>query len=131
VQRLQARSDAARADAVGVVASRYDSVTPAELEQGQILATALNGTILFAQGRRDDGLDRVREAIARADSMAFEYGPPYSVKPLDELLGDLLLTAGKPAAAAAAYRKTLAVHPNRRLAVAGLNAALGAESPGG
>ena len=63
--------------------------------------------------------------------MAFEYGPPYSVKPLDELLGDLLLTAGKPAAAAAAYRKTLAVHPNRRLAVAGLNAALGAESPGG
>lgn len=131
VQRLQARSDAARADAVGVVASRYDSVTPAELEQGQILATALNGAILFAQGRRDDGLDRVREAIARADSMAFEYGPPYSVKPLDELLGDLLLTAGKPAAAAAAYRKTLAVHPNRRLAVAGLDAALGAESPGG
>jgi predicted negative regulator of RcsB-dependent stress response len=53
------------------------------------------------------------------------------VKPLDELLGDLLLAAGKPAAAAAAYRKTLAVHPNRRLAVAGLNAALGAEPPGG
>ena len=130
-RRLQARSDAARANAVGVVASRYDSVTPEELEQGQILATALKGAILFAQGRRDDGLDRVREGIARADSMAFEYGPPYSVKPLDELLGDLLLTAGKPAEAAAAYRKTLAVHPDRRLAVAGLNAALGAESPDG
>ncbi len=33
-RRLQARSDAARANAVGVVASRYDSVTPVELEQG-------------------------------------------------------------------------------------------------
>jgi predicted Zn-dependent protease len=130
-RRLRARSDAARANAIGVVASRYDSVTPEELEQGQILATALEGAILFAQGKRDDGLDRVREAIARADSMAFEYGPPYSVKPLDELLGDLLLTAGKPVEAAAAYRRTLAVHPNRRLAVAGLNAALGAESPDG
>ena len=50
-RRLQARSDAARANAVGVVASRYDSVTPVELEQGQILATALAGAILFA-GRR-------------------------------------------------------------------------------
>jgi hypothetical protein len=128
-RRLQARSDAARANAVGVVASRYDSVTPEELEQGQILATALEGAILFAQGKRDDGLDRVREAIARADSMAFEYGPPYSAKPLDELLGDLLLADGTPAAAAAAYQKTLAVHPNRRLAAAGLSAALDAKSP--
>jgi tetratricopeptide (TPR) repeat protein len=130
VRRLQVRTDAARANAVGVVASRYDSVTPEELEQGQILASALEGAILFAQGKQDDGLDRLREAIARSDSMAFEYGPPYSVKPLDELLGDLLLTAGKPAEAAAAYQKTLAVHPNRRLAVAGLTTALGAKSPG-
>jgi len=130
VRRLLARTDAARANAVGVVASRYDSVTPEELEQGRILTAALEGTILFAQGKRDDGLGRLREAIARSDSMAFEYGPPYSVKPLDELLGDLLLTAGKPAEAAAAYRKALAVHPNRRLSVAGLTAALEAKPPG-
>jgi tetratricopeptide (TPR) repeat protein len=130
LRRLQGRSDAARANAVGVVASRYDSVTPEELEQGQILASALEGAILFAQGKQDDGLERLREAIARSDSMAFEYGPPYSAKPLDELLGDLLLTAGKPAEAAAAYRKTLAVHPNRTLAVAGLATALGAKPPG-
>ena len=130
VRRLYARSDAARANVVGVVASRYESVTPEELAQGQILASALEGAILFAQGRQDAGLERLREAIARSDSMAFEYGPPYSVQPLDELLGDLLLAAGQPAGAAAAYRKTLAVHPNRRLAVAGLTTALGAKSPG-
>jgi tetratricopeptide (TPR) repeat protein len=130
VRRLRARTDAARTNAVGVVASRYDSVTPEELEQGQILASALEGTILFAQGKRDDGLGRLREAIARSDAMAFEYGPPYSVKPLDELLGDLLLAAGNPVEAATAYRKALSVHPNRRLAVAGLTTALGARSSG-
>ena len=130
LRRLRARTEAARANAVGVVASRYDSVTLEELEQGRILAAALEATILFAQDKRDDGLGRLREAIARSDSMAFEYGPPYSAKPLDELLGDLLLAAGKPAEAAAAYRKALAVHPNRRLAAAGLATALGEISPG-
>lgn len=123
LQRLRARIEAAQKNVVGVVASRYDSVSPEELQQGAILATALEGAIVFAQGDRNGGVARVREAITRADAMAFEYGPPSSVKPLDELLGDLLLVAGKPAEAAAAYQRTLAVHPNRRLAVAGLSAA--------
>ncbi|HEX9206662.1 MAG TPA: hypothetical protein VF851_00370 [Steroidobacteraceae bacterium] len=125
LQKMRSRTDAARGNVVGVVASRYDSVAPEELEQSRILATALDGAIQFAQGKRDLGLARVREAIASSDKMAFEYGPPYSVKPLDELLGDLLLAAGRPAEAAAAYEKTLGVHPNRRLAVEGLAAARG------
>ena len=127
LQRLRERTDRAREHVVGVVASRYDTVSPEEIKQGGILATALDGAILFAQGEKDTGLARVREAIATSDSMAFEYGPPFSAKPLDELLGDLLLLAGKPVEAAAAYEKTLAVHPNRRLSVEGLAAARGAQ----
>ena len=123
LQRLNVRTEAARARVKGVVASRYDTVTPAEIDQGQLLATALEGAILFARGERDQGVARVREAITKADAMSFEYGPPVSAKPLDELLGDLLLTAGKPAAAAAAYQKALVTQPNRRLAVKGLAAA--------
>jgi predicted negative regulator of RcsB-dependent stress response len=45
------------------------------------------------------------------------------VKPLDELLGDLLLADGRRDEAAAAFEKTLAVYPNRRLAREGLAAA--------
>ena len=123
MQRLNARTEAARAHALGVVASRYDTVTPEELAQGAILAAALDGTIRFMQGKHDDGLTRIRDAAARADTMAFEYGPPYSAKPLDELLGDLLLAAGKTTEAATAYEKTLATHPKRRLAMEGLAAA--------
>ncbi len=123
LRRLTARTEAARSYAVGVVANRHDTVTPEELAQGGILAAALEGSIRFMQGKHEDGLTRIRDAAARADTMAFEYGPPYSAKPLDELLGDLLLAAGKPAEAAAAYEKALATHPKRRLAMEGLTAA--------
>ena len=40
--------------------------------------------------------------------------------PLDELLGELLLTDGRREEAAAAFQKTLTAYPNRRLAVEGL-----------
>ena len=109
-----------------MVASRYDTVTAEEIEYAEIMATALEGTIQFARGERDVGLASVRDAIATADTMAFAYGPPWSVKPLDELLGDLLMEADLPGEAVPAYEKSLSVHPNRRLSKAGLLAATAA-----
>ena len=123
VVRLRERTERARDHVVGVVASGYDTVTPMEIEQGGLLALALEGAILCAQGEQDAGIAKVREAIAISGTLAFEYGPPFSAKPLAELLGDLLLAAGKPAEAAAAYQESLAVHPNRKLSVEGLTAA--------
>jgi tetratricopeptide (TPR) repeat protein len=123
--RLQARTEAARIAAKGVVADWHDNVTAAELKQAAMMATALGGTIQYYEGERAAGIARVREAIAAADHEEFEYGPPWSVKPLDELLGDLLLADGRRVEAAAAYEKTLAVYPNRRLAREGLAAARG------
>ena len=86
------------------------------------MAAALRGTIEYYGGDRAAGLARVREAIAMTAHMDFEYGPPWSVKPLDELLGELLLTDGRREEAAAAFQKTLAAYPNRRLALEGLAA---------
>jgi len=121
--RLGERTARARDHVAGVVANSYDTVTPEEIEQGGLLAIALEGVILFAQGEQDAGIARVREAMAISATLAFEYGPPFSAKPLAELLGDLLLVAGKPAEAAAAYQESLAVHPNRKLSLEGLTAA--------
>jgi tetratricopeptide (TPR) repeat protein len=120
--RLRARTEAAGTAAKEVAADWHDTVTATELSQGAIMATALEGAIRYQEGDRAGGIARVREAIVAADREEFEYGPPWSVKPLDELLGELLLADGRRAEAAAAFEKTLSVYPNRRLAREGLAA---------
>jgi len=118
--QLRARIDAARAVPSAVRADWKDNVKAEELEQAAAMATALEGAIRFHEGDRTGGVAQVRDAILAADRMTFEYGPPWSVKPLDELLGELLLADGHREAAAAAFEKTLALYPNRRLAREGL-----------
>jgi tetratricopeptide (TPR) repeat protein len=103
----------------GATVEWYDTVTPEELEQAKIMAMALEGTLRFYAGDTG-GLSQVRQAISDSQGMVFEYGPPWSVKPLDELLGELLLHASQYAEAAAAFEQTLATYPNRRLALRGL-----------
>lgn len=120
LQSLRDRIDANRGAGNSTTASRYDNVTADELRQSQILASALEGVVRFAQGERNEGIASVRSAAAEAGQMSFEYGPPWSAKPLDELLGELLLKAGDRSAAAAAFRASLEEHPQRRLSVEGL-----------
>jgi tetratricopeptide (TPR) repeat protein len=129
--RLRSRIDAARSTPRFVRSNWLDNVTGEELKEASILVTALAGTIDFYGGAESRGITEVREAIARADHLVFEYGPPWSVKPLDELLGELLLAAGRPQEAAAAFRKTFAIFPNRRLAREGLATALARVSAAG
>ncbi|MDP9089361.1 MAG: hypothetical protein M3O26_11570 [Pseudomonadota bacterium] len=119
---LRSRIEAARAAVQGVTSDWHDTVTPEELTHAGIMATALDGTIQYHEGNRTAGIALVREAIAAADLAAFEYGPPWSAKPLDELLGELLLKEGRFDEAAVAFEKTLAIYPNRRLALEGLKA---------
>lgn len=127
--RLQARIAAAGTAAKAVAPDWHDTVTATDLAQAAIMATALDGTIEFYAGDRTAGIARVREAITAADNEEFEYGPPWSVKPLDELLGELLLAEGRREEAAAAFEKTLAVYPNRRLAREGLAASQSGQKP--
>lgn len=77
------------------------------------MADAVSGAIEVIAGVREAGFARLREAMARAGRLTFEFGPPWSAKPLDELHGDPLLATGERVAAAAAYRKVLASSPNR------------------
>jgi hypothetical protein len=108
--------------AKAVSADWHDTVTATELAQAAIMATALDGTIRYYEGDRTSGIAQIREAILAAHHEEFAYGPPWSVKPLDELLGELLLADGQRKEAAAAFEKTLSIYPNRRLAQEGLTA---------
>jgi tetratricopeptide (TPR) repeat protein len=124
---LTGRIDSARVVAVGENRNWFDALSESELAQARALATALEGAIDFAAGEHGKGITQVRAAIAATASMEFEYGPPWSAKPLEELLGDLLLADGQRAEAAAAYGRTLDTYPNRRLSVDGLAAARSAQ----
>jgi hypothetical protein len=121
---LRARCDAARVQPPGENPAWYDAMSENELAESRTLATALDGTIGFYAGDPAAGLARVRDAIAAASKFEFEYGPPWSAKPLDELLGELLLADHRNGEAADAFKATLASFPNRRLAKEGLSAAL-------
>jgi tetratricopeptide (TPR) repeat protein len=122
LKQLRERIENARTRVTGVTTSWVDNITVQEIEQATLMANVLAGTIQYYQGDKTAGIAQIREAIGSADRMTFEYGPPWSVKPFDELLGELLLADGRRQEAAAAFQKTLAVYPNRRLAREGLAA---------
>jgi tetratricopeptide (TPR) repeat protein len=121
--QLADRINAARVVPVGENRNWFDALSEGDLAQVRTLVTALDGAIAFAEGQHAAGLARVRETIAATAHMEFEYGPPWSAKPFDELLGDLLLADGQKAEAEAAFQRVLVMYPNRRLAVEGLRMA--------
>ncbi|MGC1387808.1 MAG: hypothetical protein WA807_07370 [Steroidobacteraceae bacterium] len=123
LEQLRARIESARTRMTGVTKSWLDNITAQEIEQATLMANVLAGTIQYYEGDKSAGVAQIREAIGAADRLVFEYGPPWSVKPFDEVLGELLLADGRREEAASSFQKTLAVYPNRRLAREGLAAA--------
>ena len=121
--RLRGRYEHAGDGPTAVMAAWYDATSAGDFAQARAMASALDGTIQFYEGHHAAGLPLIQAAIDATASLEFEYGPPWAAKPLDELQGELLLADGQRPAAAAAFRRTLATYPNRRLALQGLAAA--------
>ena len=66
-----------------------------------------------AEGRHDEAVRELRAAADLEDAAEKHPVTPGSIVPLRELLGDLLLQLGKPDAALAEYKRSLAGAPNR------------------
>jgi predicted negative regulator of RcsB-dependent stress response len=88
-----------------------------------ILRDELHGAILAREGKTDDAVRLLRDAADRESRMPYGFGPPEPAKPARELLGDVLLAAGRTADARAAFQAELERAPKRRLSVEGLKAA--------
>jgi tetratricopeptide (TPR) repeat protein len=123
LQMLRQRIQSARPRPANENAAWFDAMTPNELEESRILAEALEGTIAFYKGHHAQGIAQVRKAASTSTHIEFEYGPPWAAKPLDELLGQLMLKDGRRQEAISAFQRVLADYPNRRLAVEGLASA--------
>ena len=104
------------------IAQDFSGNRSARMHTGPVVGKQLDGMILIADGRYDDGLSLLKEAVRLQDSLPFEYGPPYPVKPSHELLGEVLLSMGKPEKARQHFEAALLQAPNRALSLKGLAA---------
>ena len=102
-----------------LTAAWFDNITPQEVEQARLLADALDAGIRFHAGERTQAITQLQAAVKAQSSLVFEYGPPWSAKPFEELLGEFLLAEGRKAEATEAFRASLRTYPKRRLSLAG------------
>ncbi len=89
-----------------------------------VAALELEALVLMQDGKSEDALAKLREAVEMEKSTPFGYGPPFPVKPAHELLADALLELGRAEESVTAYRAALDRTPERALAVKGLKAAM-------
>jgi tetratricopeptide (TPR) repeat protein len=85
-----------------------------------VMAEMLHGLMLSKDGKGAEGIAEVRKAADEYAAMAFDFGPPVTVKPPHELLGEMLLEQKKPTEAKAAFAMALKFAPKRRQSVEGL-----------
>jgi tetratricopeptide (TPR) repeat protein len=85
-----------------------------------IMEREVAALIELAAGRHDRAVDILRAAARAELELPAPLGPPQPIKPAPELLGEVLLLAGEPREAAAAFEQTLQRHANRTLSVLGL-----------
>ncbi len=86
----------------------------------EILDRELRAVAREADGSLDGAIVFMRAVTSREDSMALEFGPPGVVKPSHELLGEMLLRAGRPHEAQAEFARALRLAPKRALSLLGL-----------
>jgi tetratricopeptide (TPR) repeat protein len=111
-------------DAADAAAQAAAAVTPAKPAPPSdpylaIMASMLRGASLARGERVDDAVKMLREAAERYEALPFDFGPPPTVKPPRELLGEVLLAAGRKEEARAAFEKALASAPERKASLAG------------
>jgi len=87
--------------------------------QVDIQRQAAEGWVAFASGRHDEGIDRLRAAAAAEEASDKAAVTPGPVAPAREMLGEMLLEAGRPIDALAAFAATREREPNRYKGLAG------------
>lgn len=88
-------------------------------DQIEIQRRAAAGWLARAEGRNDDALRLMKEAVELEAATDKHPVTPGVVVPARELLADLLMDLGRPAEALAEYEASLAIAPNRLYPLSG------------
>jgi tetratricopeptide (TPR) repeat protein len=89
-------------------------------EQASIMVAELEALVAFRSGRQTEAFAAMDRAAAEQARLPKPIGRPFPVKGADELYGELLLQAGRPAEAIVWFERALLRTPNRSRAVLGL-----------
>jgi len=91
-----------------------------------LASTMIEGEILIREGKSEEGLGKLREAVKLEDALHYDEPPAWMI-PARHSLGANLLRAGKAAEAEQVYRDDLAKLPDNGWSLFGLAQALRAE----
>ena len=91
--------------------------------RAQILRMELDALIALVEDDRDLAIALLTEATQLEETLPFEFGPPASLKPPHELLGEVALELGDHHRAIAAFQRSLEFTPERTPSLEGLVAA--------
>lgn len=111
-QRLEALESATRKSGEEIFA---DNV--------RVLGLELNAWIAHAEGRRQEGVDLMQQAVQLEAATPKPAVTPAPTLPAEELLGDMFMEQARPAEALAAYKRALELYPERRNSLLGARAA--------
>ena len=105
-----------------LAAMREDAGTEAS-PRVRIMILELEALLALESGAPDRALALLDEAVSIEEGLPFEFGPPASLKPPHELLGEVALEVGRADRAVRAFRTSLDFTPERRPSLEGLLAA--------
>jgi len=88
-----------------------------------VAESLMKGEILYREGKKDEGIAALREAVAREDKLRYDE-PPDWIQPVRHALGAALLGAGRFEEAEAVFREDLARLPDNGWGLYGLHRAL-------
>ncbi len=117
------RGEPARGEAVMADMARTLGPREGWSPRQEIAYRELEALRALAAGEGAAAVETLRGAAELEASLPFQFGPPASLKPPHELLGEVLLETGRPAEAVEAFREALAFTPRRTLSLVGLSAA--------
>ncbi len=111
LEAMRSNSETARSD---------HHADPPDMQALAVGIESLEGLIAVRFGDYNAGTAQIRRASETYSRMPFAFGPPVTIKPPEELMGEVLLAKGDAAAALPFFRQSLRRAPLRSISLAGL-----------
>jgi tetratricopeptide (TPR) repeat protein len=93
---------------------------PGDVRAVAIMEHQLAALLLMADGQSKNAIELMTQAASAEDKTPYEFGPPVPLKPAHELLGETLLSLGRPDLARVQFELALLRAPKRALSLLGL-----------